>query len=505
MDLDTAPKMYSADGAEKGELGRSSVSYLGVERPMDQCDEDGHVRRTGTFMTATSHIVTAVIGAGVLSLAWATAQMGWIAGPIAIMMFSFITLYCAFLLCDCYRLCYDWPGNFEGRRLYTYMGAVRAYLGPNYVAFCGIIQHANLVSTSIGYTVTSGQALAAVYRAHCYHYTPDALAMLPAESGTVPCYPTINKYMIIFGAIELVFIQLPDMDRIWWLSIFCAIMSLTYSTIGLGLVIAKSTETDPEGGRGTIDGVKGDTDYYGKQWDIMLALGNIAFAYSFNFILIEISDTVRGPQENKVMKKASLCGIIITTFFYISIGCIGYSAYGNGVAGNLLTGFGIVNPWWLVMLANLSIVLHLIGGYQVWTQPFLALVEDSVNKWFPNVKFLTSAINVPLPGMGNVQISLFRLVWRSVYVCIVTFIALLAPFFNDIVGIMGSLGFWPLTVFLPIEMHIAQRGVPRFSMKWILLQMLSAFCAVISVAAMIGSIAGIIKDTEGYIIFHASY
>lgn len=52
-------------------------------------------------------------------------------------------------------------------------------------------------------------------------------------------------------------------------------------------------------------------------------------------------------------------------------------------------------------------------------------------------RFLTSSINLPIPGMGNVQISAFRLVWRTIYVCIVTFIALLAPFFNDIVGIMG--------------------------------------------------------------------
>lgn len=47
--------------------------------------------------------------------------------------------------------------------------------------------------------------------------------------------------MVIFGAIELLFIQLPDMDRIWWLSVVAAIMSFVYATIGLGLSIGKST------------------------------------------------------------------------------------------------------------------------------------------------------------------------------------------------------------------------------------------------------------------------
>lgn len=34
-------------------------------------------------------------------------------------------------------------------------------------------------------------------------------------------------------------LQIPDMDRIWWLSIFSAIMSFTYATIGVGLSIAR--------------------------------------------------------------------------------------------------------------------------------------------------------------------------------------------------------------------------------------------------------------------------
>ena len=52
----------------------------------------------------------------------------------------------------------------------------------------------------------------------------------------MPC-----RYMVIFGAIELLFVQLPDMDRIWWLSIVAAAMSFLYATIGLGLAIGLAT------------------------------------------------------------------------------------------------------------------------------------------------------------------------------------------------------------------------------------------------------------------------
>ncbi|QCD99877.1 Amino acid transporter [Vigna unguiculata] len=58
---------------------------------------------TGTVWTASAHIITAVIGSGVLSLAWAIAQLGWIAGPATMILFSVVTYYTSLLLAACYR------------------------------------------------------------------------------------------------------------------------------------------------------------------------------------------------------------------------------------------------------------------------------------------------------------------------------------------------------------------------------------------------------------------
>lgn len=80
---------------------------------------------TGSVWTASAHIITAVIGSGVLSLAWAVAQLGWVAGPIVMFLFSFVTYYTSALLSDCYR-----SGDpVAGKRNYTYMDAVQANLG----------------------------------------------------------------------------------------------------------------------------------------------------------------------------------------------------------------------------------------------------------------------------------------------------------------------------------------------------------------------------------------
>ena len=47
--------------------------------------------------------------------------------------------------------------------------------------------------------------------------------------------------MLIFGAFQIVFSQIPDFDRLWFLSILAAVMSFSYAGIGLGLVIGKTT------------------------------------------------------------------------------------------------------------------------------------------------------------------------------------------------------------------------------------------------------------------------
>jgi len=81
--------------------------------------------KTGTVWTSSAHIITAVIGSGVLSLAWAIAQLGWVAGPAIMILFSAVTYYTSILLAACYRT----GDQVNGKRNYTYTQAVRSYLG----------------------------------------------------------------------------------------------------------------------------------------------------------------------------------------------------------------------------------------------------------------------------------------------------------------------------------------------------------------------------------------
>ncbi|MQL71145.1 hypothetical protein Taro_003466 [Colocasia esculenta] len=490
------------NGVAKGHHQAGAFSPFEVSVNMGQnqtlgasewCDDDGRPKRTGTVWTASAHIITAVIGSGVLSLAWAVAQLGWIAGPAVMFLFSFVIYYTSTLLADCYR-----SGDpVTGKRNYTYMDAVRANLGGMKVKICGLIQYLNLFGVAIGYTIAASISMMAIKRANCFH-----------EKGHKnPCRASSNTYMIIFGITEILFSQIPDFDQIWWLSIVAAVMSFTYSSIGLALGVVQVIANG--GFKGSLTGISiGTVTPTQKIWRSFQALGDMAFAYSYSIILIEIQDTVKSPpSEAKTMKKATLVSVAVTTAFYMLCGCMGYAAFGDGAPGNLLTGFGFYNPYWLLDIANAAIVVHLVGAYQVFCQPLFAFVEKWSRQQWPDSDFIAKEYPVRLlPGSRCCySVNPFRLVWRTAFVVVTTVISMLLPFFNDVVGILGAFGFWPLTVYFPVEMYISQKKIPRWSTRWVCLQMLSIACLVISIGAAAGSIAGVVLDLKVYRPFKAQY
>jgi hypothetical protein len=97
------------------------------------------------------------------------------------------------------------------------------------------------------------------------------------------------------------------------------------------------------------------------------------------------------------------------------------------------------------------------------------------------------------------------MVSRTIFVVLTTVISMLLPFFNDIVGLLGAFGFWPLTVYFPVEMYISQKKIPQWSTRWLCLQILSVACLIITIAAAAGSIAGVIDDVKTIKPFKTSY
>ncbi|XP_057431786.1 probable amino acid permease 7 [Lotus japonicus] len=441
-------------------------------------DDDGHAKRTGNLRSAVAHIITAVIGSGVLSLAWSTSRLGWIGGPVALLCCAIATYISSFLLSDCYRH----PDPVSGKRNYSYMDAVRITLGERRTWLAGFLQFLVLYGTSIAYVLTTATSLSAILRSNCYH-----------EKGhQAPCSYGGNLYMVLFGLVQIVMSFIPDLHNMAWLSVLAAIMSFTYSFIGLGLGIA----TVIKNGRimGSVTGVPA-ANVADKIWSIFQALGDVSFSYPYAILFLEIQDTLESPPpENQTMKKASMMAIFITTFFYLCCGCFGYAAFGNATPGNLLTGFGFYEPFWLIDLANACIMVHLVGSYQIYSQPIYGTADRWCSKKLPNSDFVNKFYRVKLPLLPSFELNLFRICFRTVYVISTVGLAIAFPYFNQILGVLGAINFWPMAIYFPVEMYFVQNKVGAWTRKWIVLRIFSFACFLVTLMGLVGSLEGIIHE-----------
>ncbi|KAG6735362.1 hypothetical protein POTOM_062070 [Populus tomentosa] len=276
---------------------------MAVQHPLELangcCDDDGHSLRTGTLWSCVAHIITAVIGSGVLSLAWSTAQLGWIAGPVSLLCFAIITYISAFLLSDCYRS----PDPITGTRNYSYMHAVRVNLGKTQTWFCGLLQYVSMYGTGIAYVIT----------------TSTSMRLL-----------------------------------IW--------------------------------------------------------------------------------------------------FRYFHVFCL-----------------------------------------QIYSQPVFAFVEGWSSRKFPSSGFVNNFHSFKLPLIPPLHINLFRLCFRTVYVASTTAIAMAFPYFNQVLGVLGALNFWPLAIYFPVEMYFVQKKIGAWTRKWIVLRTFSFVCLLITIAGLLGSIEGLVS------------
>lgn len=220
------------------------------------------------------------------------------------------------------------------------------------------------------------------------------------------------------------------------------------------------------------------------------------------------------------MKKASVISMCITTFFYLSCGGFGYAAFGDQTPGDLLTGFATYGPYWLIDLANACVILHLIGGYQVhipnskllnyhpklqvsqetfitlniqvYSQPLFALVDKYLADQFPRSSFINRNYTVKLPLAPALSLNLERLCFRTVYVASTTAVAMIFPYFNQVLGVLGTINFWPLSIYFPVEMWLRQKSIRPWSTEWTIFRSFSIFCFLINVFVFAGSIEGIV-------------
>ncbi|KAJ6901192.1 lysine histidine transporter-like 6 [Populus alba x Populus x berolinensis] len=212
------------------------------------------------------------------------------------------------------------------------------------------------------------------------------------------------------------------------------------------------------------------------------ALGEISFAFAGHAVVLEIQATIPSTTEkpSKIpMWKGALGAYFINAIFYFPVALIGYWAFGQDVDDNVL--MELRRPAWLIASANLMVVVHVIGSYQVYAMPVFDMLERMMMKRF----------SFP-PGLA------LRLVTRSTYVAFTLFVGVTFPFFGDLLGFFGGFGFAPTSYFLPCIMWLIIKKPKRFSTKWFINWACIFVGVFIMMASTIGGFRNIVTDASSY-------
>jgi hypothetical protein len=329
------------------------------------------------------------------------------------------------------------------------------------------------VGVDIVYMVTGGKSLQKFYTLVC--------------KGKCNLKPHTSLWIVIFGSVHFFLSQLPNFNSISGISLAAAIMSLSYSTIAWAIP-AHYGHTTP----GTTIYVHPDyhLPYHhtvgGYIFQVFNALGTVAFAYAGHNVVLEIQATIPSTPErpSKIpMWRGVILAYIVVAACYFPVSLVGYWAYGNNSTlvgdGNILS---FVNfPVWLVATANLMVVVHVIGSYQIYAMPVFDQLETVMVK---KLHFTPSI--------------LLRLVTRSVYVAVTIFVGVTFPFFGALLGFFGGFAFAPTTYFLPCIMWLCIYKPKPFSLSWITNWICIILGVLLMFTASIGGLQQIILDAKTY-------
>lgn len=139
-------------------------------------------------------------------------------------------------------------------------------------------------------------------------------------------------------------------------------MFYSYSTIAWAASVNKGVQENVE------YGYKAHSKA-GTVFNFFNALGDVAFAYAGHNVVLEIQATIPSSPEKPSkgpMWKGVVVAYIVVALCYFPVALIGYWMFGNGVEDNIL--ISLEKPAWLIAMANMFVVIHVIGSYQVKNQ-----------------------------------------------------------------------------------------------------------------------------------------
>ncbi|KAK2076912.1 hypothetical protein QBZ16_005140 [Prototheca wickerhamii] len=413
------------------------------------------------------YYLVATVGAPfLLSLPASFACLGWAGGTVTVLVAYLATLWCATRMAHLHE--------HGGVRHTRYRDLGVAVFGPRLGrALVTALQLVVNTGMCTIYPVVCGQALQSIY----------ATACAAAHSGSgAACSALLSPWIAAFAGLQLLLAPLPDVASLAPVQALGAATSLAFCALATAGALL----------RGRVPGAA--YDFPGPASARVLrafsALGSITLLFG-NTVLIETQATLAArPSAVRPMRRAALVGYSVVCVQVLAVVLSGYGAFGSGVDSLVLN--SIAHPAWLVITANACMVANGVAGYLMFAH--------SVFDWVDTRIALAHWTGVEYRDSGAVILK--RLAFRAAFVAGTGFLAVALPFIQDLMGLVGAIGYAPLCFILPCVMWVLSRGRDGLRRgELALCALIAGLFVLVGAAAAAGAAWGIVDHARSYKFF----
>ncbi|KAG8661942.1 hypothetical protein MANES_01G045500v8 [Manihot esculenta] len=375
-----------------------------------------------------------------------------------------VTFYSYYLMSKVLDYC-----EKAGRRHIRFRELAADVLGSGWMFYFVIfIQTAINTGVSIGAILLAGECIQIMYS----NLSPN---------GSLKLY----EFIAMVTAVMVVLSQLPSFHSLRHLNMASLLLSLGYTFLVVGACIHAGLSKSAPKKDYTLESSES-----ARVFNAFTSISIIAAIFG-NGILPEIQATLAPPATGKMVKGLLMCYSVILVTFY-SAAVSGYWVFGNKSNSNILKSLmpdegPSLAPTWVLGLGVVFVLLQLFAIGLVYSQVAYEIME----KQSADVK----------QGMFSKRNLIPRLILRTLYVTFCGFMAAMLPFFGDINGVVGAIGFIPLDFVLPMLLYNMTYKPQKSSLTyWINISIIIVFTGA-GIMGAFSSIRKLVLDAYKFKLF----
>ncbi|XP_050230708.1 lysine histidine transporter-like 8 [Mercurialis annua] len=415
--------------------------------------------RNGNKYYAAFHSLCSGIGIQALILPVAFTVLGWAWGIIVLTLTFIWQLYTLYLLVELHE------NSEQGIRYSRYMQLANATFGERLSKWLASFPIMYLsAGTCIALIIIGGSTSKLFFQTVC------------GATCNATTLTTVEWYLVFTcGAVLLS--QLPNLNSIAGISLIGSITAVGYCTLIWAVSVAEGKMPGV-----SYNPVPASSDIE-RVFDILNALGIIAFAFRGHNLVLEIQATMpsseKHPSTVPMWKGVKVAYVVIAMcLFPLAIG--GYWAYGSLIPeGGMLTALfafhGRDTSRFVLGLTSLFVIINALSSFQIYGMPMFDDLES----------LYTTRMKKPCPWW-------LRAIIRTIFGFLCFFVAVAIPFLGRVAGLIGGIAL-PVTLAYPCFMWLKMKKPKVHSPIWFLNWGLGIFGMALSGAQVAAGIYVVIN------------